>query len=77
MSDHDQFTVHLDRRDRYEFEGRFDRETVEPLVVDEPEPLGRAAGPNAARHPFPQTWGRILGCRATHTEHLAIAKHDR
>jgi len=49
MSDHDQFTVHLDRRERYEFEAQFDRENVEPLVMDEPEPLGRGGGPNAAR----------------------------
>jgi uncharacterized OsmC-like protein len=49
VPEHDQFAVHLDRRDRYEFEARFDGENVEPLVVDEPEPLGRSRGPNAAR----------------------------
>jgi uncharacterized OsmC-like protein len=49
MSDHDQFTVHLDRHERYAFGARFDRENVEPLVMDEPEPLGRGGGPNAAR----------------------------
>jgi uncharacterized OsmC-like protein len=49
MPEHDPFTLHLDRRERYEFEVRFDWEGVEPLVVDEPEPLGRGRGPNAAR----------------------------
>lgn len=49
MPDHDQFTVHLDHRDRYEFEARFDWENVEPLLMDEPEPLGSGGGPNAAR----------------------------
>jgi uncharacterized OsmC-like protein len=49
MAETDQFRVHLDRRERYEFEARFDWESVKPLVVDEPEPLGRGGGPNAAR----------------------------
>jgi uncharacterized OsmC-like protein len=49
MSDHDQFTVHLARGERYEFEARFDREGVAPLLVDEPAPLGGGRGPNAAR----------------------------
>lgn len=49
MPEHDQFTVHLDRRARYQFEARFDWERAAPLLVDEPEPLGERQGPNAAR----------------------------
>jgi uncharacterized OsmC-like protein len=49
MPDQDQFTVRLHRRERYEFEARFDWENAAPLLVDEPEPLGRSRGPNAAR----------------------------
>jgi organic hydroperoxide reductase OsmC/OhrA len=46
---HDQFTLHLDRRGGYEFAATFDWGQVPPLVMDEPEPLGGAKGPNAAR----------------------------
>jgi organic hydroperoxide reductase OsmC/OhrA len=45
----DQFELQLDRRERYEFEVRFDWERAAPLLVDEPEPLGARKGPNAAR----------------------------
>lgn len=49
MPDERQFTVTLDRRQRYEFETRFDWAGVPPLLLDEPEPLGEQKGPNAAR----------------------------
>jgi uncharacterized OsmC-like protein len=49
MPNEGQFTLHLDRRERYEFAARFDWERAAPLVLDEPEPLGQRGGPNASR----------------------------
>jgi uncharacterized OsmC-like protein len=43
------FRVTLDRVRDYEFNVRFDGLDVPDLVVDEPEPLGRSAGPNPSR----------------------------
>ncbi|MDX1646209.1 MAG: OsmC family protein [Longimicrobiales bacterium] len=37
------------QRDHFRFDVLFDDETWAPVVVDEPEPLGEGAGPNAAR----------------------------
>jgi organic hydroperoxide reductase OsmC/OhrA len=42
-------SLELTQVDDYEFRVRFDWPNVPELTLDEPEPLGRAAGPNAAR----------------------------
>lgn len=44
-----EFTIAVKQKENYEFEVRFDKEHYEPLRMDEPEPLGRDAAPNAAR----------------------------
>ena len=41
--------VDIEQRDRFRFDVVFDDERWSPVVVDEPEPLGTGAGPNAAR----------------------------
>lgn len=43
------FTLHLEQQRDYEFNVKFDWQGVPDLLLDEPEPLGHAAGPNAAR----------------------------
>jgi organic hydroperoxide reductase OsmC/OhrA len=49
MSDSESFTFTMDLHEGYRFLVDFDQERVPPLLVDEPEPLGEGAGPNAAR----------------------------
>jgi uncharacterized OsmC-like protein len=49
MAEHRQFALQLDRRERFEFETTFDWPGVSPLLLDEPEPIGGAKGPNASR----------------------------
>ncbi|MCH8821821.1 OsmC family protein [Patescibacteria group bacterium] len=49
MSDDREFRLRLERIDGYEFETTFDMEGVKLLILDEPKPLGKARGPNAAR----------------------------
>jgi organic hydroperoxide reductase OsmC/OhrA len=44
-----EFAVELTLEDGYRFSVDFEQEGVPPLLVDEPEPLGRGEGPNAAR----------------------------
>jgi hypothetical protein len=44
-----QFGVELEQQEGFEFRVRFDWPQVPELLVDEPEPLGKARGPNAAR----------------------------
>jgi uncharacterized OsmC-like protein len=49
MSDTHTFTLHLEQQEGFEFRVRFDWPQAPELVLDEPEPLGHRAGPNAAR----------------------------
>ena len=49
MSENLHFSVELESREGYEFVVRFDRPKGAELVLDEPPPLGRDHGPNAAR----------------------------
>jgi organic hydroperoxide reductase OsmC/OhrA len=43
------FHIDVTRRDRFRFDILFDDESWEPVIVDEPAPLGTGTGPNAAR----------------------------
>ena len=43
------FRVDVVQQERFRFDVRFDHDGWTPVVVDEPEPLGGGAGPNAAR----------------------------
>jgi uncharacterized OsmC-like protein len=43
------FRVEVVQRDHFRFDISFDDERWEPIIADEPEPLGAGAGPNAAR----------------------------
>lgn len=49
MSENMGFTLQLEQIEDYAFNVKFDWPDVPELVLDEPEPLGRATGPNAAR----------------------------
>ena len=49
MSESLSFTLELEQLQDYEFRVRFDWPDVAELRLDEPEPLGRSPGPNAAR----------------------------
>lgn len=49
MSDDASFTLELEQIEGYEFRVKFDWPDVDELRLDEPAPLGRSAGPNAAR----------------------------
>ena len=44
-----EFTLFVDQVRDYEFRVSFDKEGVPDLIMDEPPPLGRDAGPNPAR----------------------------
>jgi organic hydroperoxide reductase OsmC/OhrA len=43
------FSVDIHRLDDYRMEVDFHDDGVDPLIVDEPEPLGQGTGPNASR----------------------------
>jgi len=43
------FALEVERRERFEFEIRFDEATWAPLLADEPPPLGEGLGPNPVR----------------------------
>jgi organic hydroperoxide reductase OsmC/OhrA len=43
------FGLELEQQEGFEFKVRFDWPDVPELLLDEPEPLGRRKGPNAAR----------------------------
>ena len=43
------FRADITQRDHFRFDVTFEDESWTPIVVDEPEPLGSGAGPNAAR----------------------------
>jgi len=43
------FSLTLKQRDDYQFDVTFDDDTWPELLLDEPEPLGQGAGPNASR----------------------------
>jgi len=49
MTDNPTFTIELEQVEGYEFRVKFDWPGNADLLVDEPEPLGHARGPNAAR----------------------------
>lgn len=49
MSESHVFTLELEQLRDFEFRVKFDWPDVADLDLDEPEPLGRASGPNAAR----------------------------
>jgi organic hydroperoxide reductase OsmC/OhrA len=43
------FTIHLEQIEDYQINVRFDWKQAADLLMDEPAPLGEAAGPNASR----------------------------
>ena len=49
MSEAPRFSVRLERIEGFEFKVSFDWADVPELTLDEPEPIGRQRGPNAAR----------------------------
>lgn len=49
MSETQSFTLHLEQGEGFEFRIKFDWPGVPELLADEPEPLGKSRGPNAAR----------------------------
>ena len=49
MSEQKQFTIEMQQLQGYEFNVRFDLAGVEPLLVDEPPPVGQSQGPNPSR----------------------------
>ncbi len=49
MSEHEQFSLKLERIESYQFKTTFDWDHLEPIILDEPEPLGARKGPNASR----------------------------
>ena len=51
MSAEGRFTIHLEHLEGYEFKVKFDWDSTEDALMDEPMPLGGESGPNAGRQP--------------------------
>ena len=49
MSEERSFRVEVDREEGFVFRADFGLDGVEPLAMDEPEPLGAELGPNASK----------------------------
>ena len=49
MSNEVSFKVRLTQEENYQFRVTFDSPTMDSILVDEPAPLGKNEGPNAAR----------------------------
>lgn len=49
MSEEGRFTIHLEHLEDYEFKVKFDWDTADDVLMDEPPPLGKRVGPNASR----------------------------
>jgi len=49
MSEASEFTVTIEQLEGLAFKVSWDWDTAPPLLMDEPEPIGRRHGPNAAR----------------------------
>ncbi len=49
MSNETSFKVRLTQEENYQFRVTFDSPTMDSILVDEPAPLGKNEGPNAAR----------------------------
>jgi uncharacterized OsmC-like protein len=49
MSEQMSFSLQLEQAEGFEFKVKFDWPDVAELLLDEPEPLGKKLGPNAAR----------------------------
>jgi len=49
MSEERSFMVEVDREEGFVFRADFGLDGVEPLAMDEPEPLGGESGPNASK----------------------------
>jgi organic hydroperoxide reductase OsmC/OhrA len=49
MSEEGRFTIHLDQREGFQINVRFDWKRAADVLMDEPPPLGEQSGPNASR----------------------------